>query len=419
MMKIIFLAISLGLAGIAKTQTNRLTIGDKVPDVSFNIFEKAKPAKVSGYKKRLVILDFWATWCGSCIGYFEKMEHLQDQFSADMKVLLVNSIHNDDAGKIKKTYKDWEKAHQRPLRLETVIGDKQFKTMFPYRSLPYYVWVLDGMVKGITTADEVSAANIEAVLNNPNTELTLLVEMHDDKPLYLMDALPLNRLQGFSILTKGRTGGVGRGWYWKKNDAGAVVGYKVTNTSLFNAYKYLVAAIDERLGQNKRVMLKVKDSTSVVYSGSSLSKDEWEVKNLVNFEFIAASADSLIYTDALRALNVFSGFNGYFSKQRTKCLILTQVGSTDSLFASGNNEVPVLGNPTIINAMMSALIKRMDEQAAIPFPAIDETHITQRVNMRFKRADFLSLTALNAALLKYGLQLKEEERELDMFIIAD
>jgi hypothetical protein len=83
-------------------------------------------------------------------------------------------------------------------------------------------------------------------LNNPNTELTLLVEMHDDKPLYLMDALPLNRLQGFSILTKGRTGGVSRGWHWKKNDAGAVVGYKVTNTSLFNAYKYLVEAIERK-----------------------------------------------------------------------------------------------------------------------------------------------------------------------------
>ena len=66
MMKVILLAISLGLACIAKTQTDRLTIGDKVPDVSFNIFEKAKPAKASGYKKRLVILNFWATWCKPC-----------------------------------------------------------------------------------------------------------------------------------------------------------------------------------------------------------------------------------------------------------------------------------------------------------------------------------------------------------------
>lgn len=55
-----------------------LTIGDKVPDIVLNhvINYKAGDIKLSDFKGKLVILDFWSSWCGACIALFPHMDSL-------------------------------------------------------------------------------------------------------------------------------------------------------------------------------------------------------------------------------------------------------------------------------------------------------------------------------------------------------
>ena len=62
--------------GFNKHEIKPLKIGDKVPDIEFkNIINyKSKTARLSDFKGKLVILDFWGTWCTSCIAAFPKME---------------------------------------------------------------------------------------------------------------------------------------------------------------------------------------------------------------------------------------------------------------------------------------------------------------------------------------------------------
>src|SRR5438876_938837 len=72
-----------------------LSIGDKVPDITFkNVLNyKSNKAKLSDFKGKLVILDMWSTWCTSCITAFPEMETLQKQFKDKIQILLVNP-HN-------------------------------------------------------------------------------------------------------------------------------------------------------------------------------------------------------------------------------------------------------------------------------------------------------------------------------------
>jgi len=72
----------------------QLTIGDTVPAFVLNntiIHFNNDSAKLSTISSKLLILDFWATWCTSCLQGFPKLETLQQQFKQDLQVVLVNS----------------------------------------------------------------------------------------------------------------------------------------------------------------------------------------------------------------------------------------------------------------------------------------------------------------------------------------
>ena len=50
-----------------------------------------KTIKLSEDKDKLILLDFWNTWCSACLTNFPKMEELQKKFSGKIKILAVSN----------------------------------------------------------------------------------------------------------------------------------------------------------------------------------------------------------------------------------------------------------------------------------------------------------------------------------------
>lgn len=79
------------------------------PASSFTLTDlDGKKVNLTDYKGKIVVLDFWATWCGPCIRSFPAMKEMQNKWE-DVVFLFVNSLEGGDEEKklekIKKVLK--------------------------------------------------------------------------------------------------------------------------------------------------------------------------------------------------------------------------------------------------------------------------------------------------------------------------
>lgn len=150
------------------TSIKPLAIGDNMPDVEItNILNSThKTAKIGDYKGKLIILDFWSTWCSSCIDGFPHLDSLQRQFPGDLKIFLVNSKKEGDTERgvnmvISRMYA-WS---DRSFNLAVVLKDTSITQYFTFQSLPHCVWIgPDGTIIGITDKKEITAESIKKII---------------------------------------------------------------------------------------------------------------------------------------------------------------------------------------------------------------------------------------------------------------
>ncbi len=76
-----------------------LAIGDKLPKniILGNVFNYPSDIlRLDDFRGKMILLDFWATWCGTCIGGFPKMDAIQSEFGNQLKIIRVNAEQTGD-----------------------------------------------------------------------------------------------------------------------------------------------------------------------------------------------------------------------------------------------------------------------------------------------------------------------------------
>lgn len=148
--------------------TGPLTIGDTVPDISLGrvINGHYDSARISDFRGKLLILDFWFTGCSVCIQQFPKMAALQEKFKEQLVILPVG-FDAYTPGSI-EAFVNKRKGTSKAVPLPTAIQkttDTLLMRLFPFVGMPHEVWIdANGVVQGITGHLEVKEENISRLL---------------------------------------------------------------------------------------------------------------------------------------------------------------------------------------------------------------------------------------------------------------
>jgi cytochrome c biogenesis protein CcmG, thiol:disulfide interchange protein DsbE len=86
------LALTMGLAVLFLTTTfAEVKVGDKFPDLAKFKLEGNLPADLKG---KIVLVDFWASWCGPCKDSFPAMNDLQKKYGEQGLVII--AVNEDE-----------------------------------------------------------------------------------------------------------------------------------------------------------------------------------------------------------------------------------------------------------------------------------------------------------------------------------
>lgn len=437
----------------AQSEIKPLQIGDQVPDLEFTnlINSDKKIIKLSDYKGKLIILDFFATWCVPCVRALPHLDSLQRQFKDEIVILPIT------LEKEKTIHNFLEKQPHLKMSLPYIFGT-YLNEHFPHKIVPHEIWIDgSGKIIAITDGEEVTEENIRKAISG-DTVMNFkqkfdLVDRNETAPFMAgffgsYKFKPEQMLYN-SILIEGFEGlpGIAQTNAFVKNGQSYL---QCTNNFVSRLYWTALLDVTGPFSANSqdvsndfyekkefykqmynRVVWEAKDSS--LYFGpdnrAEMSKRPWK-EFVYHYELRMPTIDNVAFKKVmLDDLNRFfalkHGIEGLLEKRKVKCYALTKTGSGNQIKSRGGkprvdlrdgvNQFKV-SNSRIDDIMWIWLSYHIQE---FPIPIINETDYNEPVDFDLGEVDPNDFYAVKDKLRKFGLEFTLVERELDMIVIRD
>ncbi|KAA8480097.1 thiol-disulfide isomerase/thioredoxin [Arcticibacter tournemirensis] len=386
-----------------------LTIGDSIPESLWNMPLQVvnhplgkNTITLNDYRGKLIIVDFWATWCTACIAAMPITHRIQDKYKESVSFLAVTQEKPEKARSFLAS-----NHLTRALHITSVVNDTILNKYFPHRLIPHYVWIdRAGVCVGQTSAEELTEEKILSAIEDRKVTLKTKADIDGDRPLFINDQVSINDSSFYSVFLKGRYTGLPTGNRFRLKDS-ILRGRAVTNSELLPVYEAAAAGLFGRMGltySRKRLVLDLKDTARVKVS---LSRNKSRAKSLYNYDLILPvnKSDSL-YNYMLSDLNRYSGFYGRMEKRKVRCLVFISNGKTPP----GRSHASA-GKP------LQSLIDALNLSDSVPFPVLDESGYGGKIDISLSEPVDLETVRRRAG--TFGLSLVTAERLADMFVLSE
>ncbi|WP_257667208.1 TlpA family protein disulfide reductase [Parapedobacter tibetensis] len=399
--------------GIHIDSIKPLQIGDTIPDEVWNMPLQVvnhpkgkKTITLADYKGKLIILDFWATWCGACLEGFPKMDSLKAAFGDNLAIILINAKQTgDNIERVQKTLERLRVETDYDVKLPYVVGDSILQQFFPHHIVPHYVWIdMDGKLAATTFNEDVTKSSVAAFLKIGRADIHIKNDIPDfdaaDTPLHEI-ARSLGVVPAGQSMLTGYIEGLGfSGGVTETPDSNLRI-YQI-NTPL--AVLYNMAFKDRMKNLPKSHFIFRLESNSDFrerYFGIH------ERDNRYCYERIVPKGNT---TDipAIMGADLAGYFNVHVKRERVKTdvLILTAVPSADNR-PKGNIRLPV-----------GRFVKRLNMFSPIPVINESKTGYTVEIEIPASLPGF-SAQQMKVWLEQHGFSMSSGERVLEAAVFEN
>ncbi len=341
-------------AGIPLDSIEPLQIGDTIPEALWNLPlrvvnhpEGKDVVTLNDYRGKLIILDFWATTCPSCIKAMADLRSLQEQFSEKMAII---PITDQEPEIILKTLTTNPLIGH--LGIYSVTGQHLFRKIFPYQIIPHYAWIdPKGVVAAITATQDITVDNVNMVLAQKKPIYAFKALMDTDQPIFLnQDIMPeAVQTQHYAILLKGMVPGLPTGGVVSPPD-NAIQRFALFNRPLITQYRSIIMQLLGAKYLHKYVLTNVDSSDASFYHQP------------YSFDFqLPHEIGNGFYQKALDALNAAQ--DGYVAKplqRKQRCVVITRMPMNDTNIDGKQSILKDQDLITFYQARPTTLIKRLN-----------------------------------------------------------
>ncbi len=433
-LKLVFILIIAGVATRGKAQTSNvppvekaeitepMQMGNLIPDVLWNTpltlwnaaDDRTETITLGDYRGKVIILDFWATWCKSCIVNMPRMHQLQDQFEDDVVVLPVTYEDESLVSAFFGRTADGSIVALRPL-FKSIIVDSVLKRVFPNpdRSIPYFAIIgNNGVFSGLTVPPQMNERLLSLLASGEEAYIPPLqaapeTPLLERSPQYVANRL--NKPVYYSMLS-----GYMEGFTFPSDRYVDTVSqirrdYYI-NMSLLRLY---CNALSSGLPYqpNRRIFLV---DSAVQYENHYRRNPQFDYrKHSYCFEGIFPIGMTKEEANAhlLLSLNTLTGVHGSLITRTMPCLVIRANAPITQTHPEDSSQLRHLSMRSFVD-----LLNRQYE-TAIP-PVIDESGYTGKLWID-EEFDFGDIERVRQVLASYNMLLDSESRELEMFVLSD
>ena len=419
------LAFILVAATTSFAQNKSLKIGDSLPENFWTtplqiVNHPQKTIDFSDDKNKLILIDFWSTWCSACLINLPKIASLQQKFGNKINIIPVSS---QDKAALEKFFSSPNGKKYKSMM--SIYEDKKLHEIFPHAGVPFIIWIKDGKLLNSTDAGQLTEQTINEVLSGGKSSLQTIIQIDRARPLMLSEDYDRQRnvqLLNYSFFAKGQIPDIGAGGTYRKTALGKIHGRQFTNLPLWDMYYAIGYELfkqqDKTSFTEKRMIIEVKEPEKLMPIEKADGSNDGT--NLYNYEFIIPEqkSDSL-YNYMLEDFNRYSGYTVTLEKRPVKCLVLVRTSTKDKLATKGGEKRSTFPRtPSILrNVPLKNMINMLNGEINIKELFIDETGYTGNVDIEVSGVK--DIANLKKELQKYDLDLIPEERQILMMIIKD